>query len=182
MKTLYIMIGAPCVGKTTFSKGLILGQDNVVVSHDTAVIEAVKSIGMTYKDFFKAQGVVRKQLNKKKNEIFKDMLKRANESENDVFVDMTMMTKKGREYIKSQIPNRDSVYYIVFETEKEDLDFLNEQSKKRDEELPINEKKGIHKGILTIMQNNYQRPEEDEADNIRFIDLWWKNKKEESHV
>lgn len=175
MKVLYVMIGIPCVGKTSMIKKNLMGS-YYSVSHDHAVTMTCYDNGLTYRDFFTVKGNVRKLLNKEKNALFNKMIDYANETDQDVYIDMTMMTKKSRELMKSKITNRDKVVYLVFETSKEDIDFLAEQSKKRDSELSDLNKKGIHKGILINMQSNYQKPEENEADEIHYITPWWKRK------
>ena len=103
------------------------------------------------------------------------MITDAKDNDHDIFVDMTNMTKKGREKMKQKIESFDTVQYVLFE-DGDDVDFLVEQAKTRDERLDESTKKGISRSIICIMRSNYIKPEEDEYDTLFVVNPWWQTR------
>jgi tRNA uridine 5-carbamoylmethylation protein Kti12 len=93
-----ILIGPPCVGKTSYLKNL---DYDFVLSSDDVVDILTSRVGIQYHDFFRypANSEIRKQ----HNNIFKKLIRESHNFEHVVW-DLTNLTKKSRKTILNQYP------------------------------------------------------------------------------
>lgn len=115
MNTLYVLVGVPGSGKSTWVKNQVWANDCVVVSTDEFVEEYAKSVGKTYSDVFQEYMPTAVNLMAAK-------VVDARDSDKNIIWDQTSTTVITRAKKLRMLPN----YYkiaVVFKTpEKEELD------------------------------------------------------------
>lgn len=158
-RILYILIGAPGTGKSTWINKNIKNSSTIIISRDNIVDEMRKETGMTYDEAFKDkkfQNEVTKQLKKEVSYAFK--------SNQDIVIDMTNMSKKSRmNSIKFGKQFDMYIKGIVFKLPyKENKERLQKRYEKTN--------KFISDTVLNMMLNNYEEPNESEGfDEIEFF-------------
>lgn len=130
-KKIYILIGPPAVGKSTWVKNNLSSQDLHVINRDEIVEEVAEELGLTYDDMFSVPGEDKKEgdvddkfgtvikspswmtwqklsydkISEANQEIQRRLDRRISESlgKSCVVVDMTNMTKKSRKGILDKV-------------------------------------------------------------------------------
>jgi predicted kinase len=141
-RNLYILIGPPAVGKSTWRNNNI--KDPYVISRDDVVDMVAEANGLTYDDLFKSE---HRALNGRVNSILRDRIDFVKKSyDENIVIDMTNMSiksrRKGFDAIKGVEEDFRKIA-VVFNF-KNDMDVIKKIAKKRSEEL---EKQGIKKSI-----------------------------------
>lgn len=178
-RRLIFLIGIPCVGKSSWIKSNAdLYSDNyIIINYDEMVIKAAKKYNITYNDMFKNPKTdkIIDTANKYSRTIYNEHILECIESGKDIFVDMTNMSEKARIKMIKRLGAQEWDKYAIVLKDNDDLDFLENQAKKRDNELISKGElsKTISREVLERMKSNYETPNENIYDRIYFINPWW---------
>ncbi len=144
MPTLYMLVGVPGSGKSTYIKNNNLG---VVLSTDDFIERVADSQNSTYNDVFKSNI-------KTATSVMNEMLKTAVAEERNIVWDQTNLTVSSRKNKLSRIPDTYKKIAVVFPTPN------NEELQRRLNSRPG---KTIPYHIMKSMINNLQYPSKDEG-------------------
>jgi predicted kinase len=154
---MYMLIGLPCTGKSTFANSLILSNPDrsfVIVSSDKYIEDEAAKVGANYNDVF--EGMIG-EASRRSNEDFKNaMMGRKN-----IIFDRTNLSSKKRKGILHQLP---SMYYavgVVFDvTDATHTEYMKKRTDKQ-----------ISQGVIDNMRSNFTLPFRDEGfDEIEIIE------------
>ena len=138
-KKIFVLVGPPAVGKSTWIKNTFQKDDPYIINRDAIVEEVASQMGMTYDDMFSAPpkdstigtedekyGTVVSSpsfmtlqplsysnildANKLINEKLNDKIKNAATSEKDIVVDMTNMTANARKQALKSISGKEDMF------------------------------------------------------------------------
>ena len=140
--TVYIMVGLPGIGKSSFSKGKFR------ISSDDYIENAAKEASLTYDQIFKDAA---KDADKWAKAQYEEALYR---KEAEIYIDRTNMNEKSRAYWISRASNAQH-YKIVC------INFLSPSTKEETENLLKRSKrpgKTILEFVFTNMMNSYKKP------------------------
>lgn len=156
MATLYVLIGLPASGKSTWRENYLASNpesDCVICSTDDLIEEYASANGMTYSEAF---GKVNfKDLNAR----FRNRFRQAINAGKDVIVDRTNMSVKSRkEYLKN-IPDSYEKVAVVFVVPDPEL-------KRRLAAREAATGKGIPEQVINDMAARYVAPSREEFDRI----------------
>jgi len=116
-KTITILVGLPCSGKTTHVE---LEKNVEVISRDAYIEKDAKLLGKTYNELFRDE---------KYDKMVSDRLKCASRGETDVFLDMTNLSQKQRrkrlQFFSSEWKKKAIVFFPRLELIKERLEKRN---------------------------------------------------------
>ena len=157
MPKLYVLIGVPGSGKSTWVKSQDWANDCAYISTDEFVEDYAKEVGSTYSEVFDEYMPTAVKL-------MADKVVRAREAGKDIIWDQTSTTLASRKRKFSMLPD----YYaiaVVFKTpEKEELD----------RRLAGRPGKNIPRHVMRSMISGWEEPTEDEG----FAEIWhasWQN-------
>lgn len=156
MKTLYLLVGPPCSGKSTWTAAHMAdaARPTTIASTDDIIEERAAELGMTYSEAFKALDF--KEIEKEMWARFKAALERGD----DIIVDRTNMKVKSRASFLAQTPRKTyRTVAVVFEVPREELD---RRLKARAEATG----KNIPKFVVDGMIESYQEPQVGEVNEI----------------
>ena len=152
MKKLYVMVGVPASGKSTWIKDQIWALGLTIVSTDAFVEDYARSQGKTYSEVFD-------EYMPTAVELMAEQVIRARELGHDIIWDQTSTTIATRAKKLRMLPD----YYaiaVVFRTP--DRDTL-------DRRLISRPGKSIPRHVVDNMINNWEEPTEDEG----FKEIWY---------
>ena len=152
MKKLYVMVGVPASGKSTWIKDQIWALGLTIVSTDAFVEDYARSQGKTYSEVFD-------EYMPTAVELMAEQVVRARELGHDIIWDQTSTTIATRAKKLRMLPD----YYaiaVVFRTP--DRDTL-------DRRLISRPGKSIPRHVVDNMINNWEEPTEDEG----FKEIWY---------
>lgn len=156
MPSIYMLIGVPGSGKSTWRENYLKNNDAVVISSDDHVDDFAEKNGVTYTQAF---GMVdMKDIEAKIRSDYMDAIT----SGKDIIVDRTNMSRKSRSRFLSFLPDGYEKHAIVFQCPEEEL---QRRLTKRAEETG----KSISDAVIQSMQRNYQEPTLSEFDDVQFI-------------
>ena len=141
-KKIFVLVGPPAVGKSTWIKNTFQKDDPYIINRDSIVEEVASQMGMTYDDMFSAPpkdstigtedekyGTVVSSpsfmtwqplsysnildANKLINEKLNDKIKNAATSGRDIVVDMTNMTANARKQALKSISGKEEMFHKV---------------------------------------------------------------------
>ena len=141
-KKIFVLVGPPAVGKSTWIKNTFQKDDPYIVNRDDIVEEVASQMGMTYDDMFSAPpkdttmgtedekyGTVVNSpsfmtwqplsysnildANKLINDKLNDKIKNASTSGKDIVVDMTNMTANARKQALKSISGKEDMFHKV---------------------------------------------------------------------
>mgnify|MGYP002640157623 CR=1 FL=1 len=164
LPTLTMLIGPPCSGKSTYREKLLKKEKGIVISMDDLMEIAGNKRGFQYLEAYKF--LVSKENKQIKKREVDDILARdsvrAKKGNENVIIDMTCMTKKGRRKWINQY-SKYNKKAVVFLTGFEEL---KRRNVKRAEETG----KFIPNNVLESMCKNYTLPMYSEGfDEIEFV-------------
>lgn len=148
MPTMYMLIGVPASGKSTWRKQY--KGDALVISSDDLIEEYAKSQDKTYNEVFKEQIKIA-------NKIVLENVQAAFAAEQDVVWDQTNITKKSRKAKLAMVPEHYRKTAVFFATP------LEEEWQRRLNSRPG---KSIPAHILDSMVEMMEMPEQDEGWDI----------------
>lgn len=147
-----ILVGLPGSGKSTFAKEKY--PEFTHISTDAFIEKYAEEQGKTYSEVFL-------EYIDTATKLYDAEIKRAVEAKENIVVDRTNMTPKGRKKLLSTLPKHYRKYCFVIAS-----DNLDEQLRIRNE----NTGKNISQGIITQMVNSYTKPTLKEGfDGIMFV-------------
>lgn len=150
MPTIYILIGPPGAGKSTWRAAF--SEPAVVISSDDKIDEYAKQHGLTYSEAWSK--VDMKEIDRQ----WKAEFAGAVERRENIVVDRTNMSRKSR----SRFLNLPSEYRTVAVDFKISRDVLDARLEKRAQETG----KHISKVIVDSMLRNYEAPTREEFDQV----------------
>lgn len=151
MPKLYVLVGIPCSGKSTWVSSQLWAKDCVVVSTDNHVEDYAKHVGKTYSEVFD------EYMPTAVNLMTEDVIA-AREAGKDIIWDQTSVSRKPRARKLRMLPD----YYkvaVVFPTPDKD------ELKKRLESRPG---KVIPPHVIESMINSFVMPSKEEG----FDEIW----------
>lgn len=158
-KLLYIMVGLPCSGKSTYLRNEGVLPDSVL-SSDAVVDLAAARLGKTYNEVFREFVDVASRICKS-NLDFKLKI-----GQSPLYLDRTNLTRKGRaDFIQRAIKEGYECVCVNFEMPKTDEEF--DELRFRNEYRKNFMGKDIPQNIITNMIATYEEPSMDE----NFIDI-----------
>ncbi len=141
-KTLFMLVGLPCSGKSTFLSKI---PNKVVVDTDSTIEEYARSHDSNYNDCFKdCIDWATKVMNEKVQECVRNGT--------SFYWDQTNLTVKSRKRKLAAIPKDWTKVAIVFETPIWEIE---RRMKLRDKKVPMD--------VVYNMQSTYERPTTDEG-------------------
>lgn len=148
MPTIYMMVGSPCSGKSTYINNTLNNCE--IISSDNIIENIAKEQNKTYSEVF--HEVNFKDVEKEMFEEFKNAI----ENNKNIVVDRTNMTIKSRRRFLSNIPKHYIKYAIVFDTDKETIFKRNkERFEKTGKHIPEN--------VIESFIKNFQMPSKEEG-------------------
>ena len=155
MAKLYMLIGAPGTGKSTWTAKYERECDilPVIISSDNLIDEYAAQHGLTYTEAFGK--VDSKDIDRKIRENFRNAVA----SKSDIIIDRTNMTVRSRASWLAQVPNDYERIGVLFSLDK---DVLSERLEKR----KIETGKFIPHHVVTGMLEGYQPPLPTEFDVV----------------
>ncbi|WP_371189294.1 ATP-binding protein [Thalassotalea maritima] len=155
-QTVYILIGAPGCGKSTYVHSLIktLGDDFQVISSDNIVEKLAEKHRIRYRQFFEL--AINNPLRRQHQRLFNQAIKRSKQSSNVIW-DLTNLTRTQRDNIKAHYPSAHFIA-VTFKTASDHsyLQAINRQRQKQGD-------KYIPNTVLTEMLKKYQPIASDES-------------------
>lgn len=150
MPTLYMMIGIPLSGKSTWINNSGIKSNNTVVLSTDNTIEAIaKASGKTYNDVFKDNIKLAETQLKKDRE-------RAITEGRDIIWDQTNLSKKSRAGKLTTVPGAYRKVAVVFPHPSSDVLVARNQARsKLGKHIPDN--------VLSSMMKTYEEPSHDEG-------------------
>jgi predicted kinase len=142
--TIYVLVGLPGTGKSTWVRSINRNGDYVLISSDDEIERHAKDQGLTYNDVFGDYIKTATALMKQK---FKDAIA----SNANIIWDQTNMTAKKRNSILQQVPKTYKKIAVVFQLDDDEL-------KSRLEKRANEEGKSIPAHILKSMADTFQMP------------------------
>ena len=170
---LYVLIGPPGVGKTTFIKNNFANEEINILSRDILVEKIAEENGKTYNDMFENTPEI-KALNSIVSEQLEKNMEEYSRQSKTVVVDMTNMNKRSRMLALNKFSSLDFFKVAVdFTPDISLFEPLLKINQNRDEELKkIGKRKNISDVVLKQMFNRYEPPTEEEGFNrITKIDI-----------
>jgi predicted kinase len=190
-KILYVLIGPPAVGKSTWIRKNLIDKSPYIISRDDIVDQVAESYGLTYDDLFATPSQNEKigdfnekfgeviasppymkfsktvyskilEANNKVQDLFNERIKNS-KSHNIVVVDMTNMSKFARKNALNMVDNTYKKVAVMFEF-KGFEDVIKERNKKRSEELKKeNKSKTIPDHVYDSMFSRFEDISKDEG-------------------
>jgi len=152
---IYFLIGPPGIGKSTYTRTMLLPNgEYIVVSTDNLIMEKAKPLNLSYNEAFNTFDF--KEIEKE----FFAKIKLAIVEREDIIVDRTNLTHKGRNRVLRLLPEDYIKIAVVFDFS--DREKLDAQLKKR----AIEENKYVSKRIVDDMIKSYVEPTLKEFDQI----------------
>ncbi len=148
-----MLIGVPCVGKTTWVENSHFEKDVIYVSSDFYIEKFAKRLGKTYNDVFEL--VIKRAIR-----LMNRTAQRTIRNGKSVVWDQTSITKKSR---KPKIALFDDYYKVAVMFQTPDDNTLQQR-------LANRKGKSIPAHVMTQMRNNLELPSHEEGfDEIRTI-------------
>jgi predicted kinase len=152
MSKVYVMVGVPGSGKSTWISNQDWAKDCVVVSSDHLIEAEAERQGKTYNDVFK------EYINEAIS-LMLDQVIEARDAGKDIIWDQTSVNAKSRKKKFSMLPDYDHIA-VVF-----DVPSLEELDKR----LASRPGKTIPKEIVSSMINTFEMPTQEEG----FKEIWY---------
>jgi hypothetical protein len=108
-KKLYVLVGPPSIGKSTWIQSTFGSEKPYIISRDDIVDQVASSMGLTYDDMFSGSPDI-KEANDIINKKLKDKINNATNQDRDIVVDMTNMSSWARKNALSAIQGKESEY------------------------------------------------------------------------
>lgn len=169
----YVLVGPPGVGKSTYIKNNSAMRNSVIISRDNIVERVAEENGLTYTKMFNFDPQIKK-LNDEINSELARNIDEASKGDRDVVVDMTNLNVSSRANLLNKFPrNKFMMIALDFMPDYSNFDNLMKSNELRDEELKKSGKdKTITRKILQSMFDRYEPPTEDEGfDRVTDIDV-----------
>lgn len=169
----YVLIGPPGVGKSTYVRSNSALRDSIIISRDNIVERVADENGYSYTEMFGNTPEI-KELNDKINKELASSIDSASNSDKDVVVDMTNMNVKSRAGLLNKFPkNKFTRIALDFMPDHSNFDNLMKSNDFRNTELKKSGKdKNITRSVLQMMFDRYEPPTEEEGfDRITDIDV-----------
>jgi predicted kinase len=151
MSKVYVLVGVPGAGKSTWVENQLWATDCVYISSDQLIEKEADRQGKTYNDVFK------EYINEAIS-LMLDAVIEARESGKDIIWDQTSVSVKSRKKKFSMLPDYDHIA-VVFDTPPVD------ELMKR---LASRSGKSIPWEVVSSMINNFEMPTEEEG----FKEVW----------
>lgn len=149
---LYVLVGVPASGKSTWIKDQEWAKDCVVVSTDEFVEDYARECGSTYSEVF--EDYMPTAIN-----LMAEKVIRAREAGKDIIWDQTSTTVNSRKRKFNMLPKYHAIAVVFKTPEKDEL-------KRRLESRPG---KNIPEKVMNQMINQYVEPTEEEG----FKEIWF---------
>lgn len=147
--TIYVLVGLPASGKSTWIRENMDPQNFVIVSSDDEIDKHAKSKGLTYSDVFDSYI---KTATKIMNETFRVAIS----ERKSIIWDQTNMTIKKRKNILSQVPRNYGKIAVVFRIDDDELD-------RRLLKRAQDEGKHIPQHVIQSMAKSFEMPTTEEG-------------------
>ena len=151
MPKLYMLIGVPGSGKSTWTADQVWAKDCSIVSSDRFIDEHAAKMGKTYNEVFDEYVKIATKL--MENQV---LIAQANNM--DIIWDQTNMSAKSRAKKLAMLPNYEKIAVVFKTPEKEELD----------RRLANRPGKFISEKIVNSMISSYNEPTEEEG----FKEIW----------
>lgn len=147
--TIYVLVGLPGSGKSTWIRNKEDAENFVIVSSDDEIDAYAKSVGKTYSEVFDSQI---KSATKMMNAKFDDAIAQ----HKNIIWDQTNMTSKKRKAILSRVPNVYKKVAVVFQVDDNELaDRLKYRAEKEGKYIPQH--------VLNSMRVSFEMPSRSEG-------------------
>jgi len=161
---IYMFVGLPNSGKTTYIQNKILTENNnlVLISRDDILVEYGKKTLGENKDYTEIFKTLTNAQQDEINKIFNKKLEQAQKENKDIVIDMTLLTKKARAKLFKNI-HRDykiDIYNVIAPMD----DII-----KRNQKRKIENGKFVPVEIIIKMAQSYENPEKNEDKRIEHI-------------
>jgi GTPase Era involved in 16S rRNA processing len=169
----YVMVGPPGVGKSTYIKNNSAMKNCIIISRDSIVERVAEENGYTYTELFNNTPEI-KELNKQIDQELENNINNASKGGRDVVVDKTNMNIKARASILNRFPrNKFTRIALDFMPDISNFDNLMKSNEFRNIELTKSGKnKNISRLVLQMMFDRYEPPTEEEGfDRVTEIDV-----------
>lgn len=158
MPKIIILIGLPASGKSTWRNNYIVKNSNtIVISNDDCLEKIGKEKRLTYNQSIHDNDI-QEYCKKYRN----DLMKYGFDNDIDIIVDMTNMSKKSRNRSKGNVPKSYQIDYVLFDIPRCIINHNNF-------ERYISTGKYISDYVYSIMENNFEWPDEKEYDSLEII-------------
>lgn len=163
-RKLFVLIGPPGVGKSTWIRDNVEFSSSIIISRDAIVDKVAEENGLTYNDMWKNDPKI-EELNKRISNVLQRDIEAAAKSEKDVIIDMTNMNVKTRkQWLNKFNRNKFTRVAVDFMIDKSNMEKLIKINKDRDEQLRIQGKsKKISRDVILSMLDRYEKPTEEEG-------------------
>lgn len=172
-KKLFVLVGPPGVGKSTYINNNPELRDSLIISRDNIAERVAEENGYTYSELFRPTPET-KQLNKEINKELEDNIQNAVNSDKNVAVDMTSMSIRSRaKFLSLFKPDKFLRIAIKFMPSEDNIDNLLKSNSNRNLELKKQGKeKNISSKVIFDMLKNYEEPTEEEGfDRVVNVDV-----------
>ena len=169
----YILVGPPGVGKSTYIKNNFAMKNSTIISRDIIVERVAEENGYTYTELFSSD-IKFNDLNNQINAELAENIEKVSRDGKDVVVDMTNMSVKSRANLLNKFSkNKFTRIALDFMPNPSNFDNLMESNERRNAKfLRVGKSKYISSAVLQMMFDRYEPPTEEEGfDRVTKIDV-----------
>ena len=152
MSKLYMLIGVPGVGKSTWIKSQVWAKDMPVISSDRFIDEHAERVGKTYNEVFEEYAPIAMRL-------MENQARVCHANQVDCIWDQTNTTAKSRKKKLAMLEGYEKIAVM----------FRTPEKAEHDRRLDSRPGKAIPANIMTSMINSLQEPTEEEG----FKEIWY---------
>lgn len=158
MNVIYILVGLPTSGKSTYIKQMFGTIPHVIISSDNEIEKYAKKLGISYNEAFK-------EYIDTATKISNLNLEKAIKEKQTIIVDKTNITKISRSKILKRLPKDYIKIAVVFNFDFEKFKIRNEERS--------NNGKTITNDVIIDMMYRYEQPTKEEGfNNIIYVDTF----------
>jgi predicted kinase len=141
---IFVLVGLPGSGKSTWMRNIMQGGNYVVVSSDDEIEKYARDNNSTYSEVFNSYV-------KTATTLMNQKFKAAVESKSDIIWDQTNMSAKKRRTILQQVPKNYKKVAVVFQIDRQEL-------QRRLDKRAADEGKHIPAHIIDSMERTFEMP------------------------